>query len=385
MTGAGRNRPRESSLTLGWRLWRVNWLVALLTTAIAMIGAVALYSVAGGSSAPWAERHLLRFFLCLALMLAIALSPQRLWLGAAYPFYLLALGLLALVPLAGVHAMGARRWLGAGGVMFQPAEIMKVALVLALARYYQWLPHERRSSPLAVAAPLLAIGAPVALTLQQPDLGTAVLFAICGLAVMALAGVSLLYFAAGAGGAFAAAPLLWSSLHDYQRRRLEIFLDPDKEPLGAGYHVTQSKIALGSGGLEGKGFMAGTQSQLDFLPEKHTDFIFTMIAEEWGFAGALLLLALFAALIAIVMLMSLRARSPFARLVIAGTAAVLSIYVVINVGMVSGLVPVVGVPLPLVSYGGSSMLTLMASLGLAMSCDVHREESIRREDVGPFW
>lgn len=375
----------EPQLSLAARLWRVNWLVVLLTAMIAGVGTLGLYSVAGGSLEPWAERHAARFVLALAAMLSVAVVPQRFWLGAAYPVYFAALGLLALVPLVGTEAMGARRWLGIGWAVLQPSEIMKVALILALARYFQWLPHAARSRPLALLPPLLAIAAPVALTVKQPDLGTAILFAVSGLAVMFLAGVGYLYFLGGLAAALFVAPFAWRGLHDYQRRRLEIFLDPEKDPLGAGYHITQSKIALGSGGLEGKGFMAGTQSQLDFLPEKHTDFIFTTLGEEWGFIGAIALLAMFATLITLVLAMGLRAHSPFARLLIGGTAASLTTYVVINVAMVTGLLPVVGVPLPLVSYGGSSMIGVMTGLGLAMSAHAHRRERIRRDDVGMFW
>jgi rod shape determining protein RodA len=225
---------------------------------------------------------------------------------------------------------------------------------------------------------------PVVLTLRQPDLGSGLILAAMGLGMMFLAGVSVLYFAAGAAGLWALAPVAWSQLHDYQRRRIEIFLDPDKDPLGAGYHITQSKIALGAGGVTGKGYMLGTQSQLDFLPEKHTDFIFTMFAEEWGVFGAIALLALYAVLLALLVVMVLRARTWFARLIIAGTAVMLFLYVAINVAMVTGLVPVVGVPLPFISYGGTHMATLMACIGLGMSADVHRREALRTRRSVPL-
>jgi rod shape determining protein RodA len=224
---------------------------------------------------------------------------------------------------------------------------------------------------------------PVFFVLRQPDLGTAALFAGLGLALMFLAGVSSLYFIAGGIGLGAALPLVWANLHDYQRRRVEIFLDPDKDPLGSGYHITQSKIALGSGGFSGKGFMQGTQSQLDFLPEKQTDFIFTMFSEEWGFAGAFGLLVLYALLLSLLMAMALRAKQPFSRLLIAGSAVTMFLYIFINVAMVTGLVPVVGVPLPFVSYGGTALTTLMVGLGLAMSADVHRDEALLN-GLGPF-
>ena len=367
------------------KLMRVYWPVLLVAAALAAIGTAALYSVAGGSFQPWAERHAMRFLVAVAVVLAIAMVRTEGWVKASYPAYMLALVLLVLVPLVGTEALGARRWIGFGAVSFQPSEFMKLALVLALARYYQWLPVEKVSQPKWVALPLLLIAIPVLLTARQPDLGTAVLFAVVGLSLMFLAGVSTLYFLGGILGAAASTPLIWSNLHDYQRRRVEIFLDPEKDPLGAGYHITQSKIALGAGGVSGKGFMLGTQSQLDFVPEKHTDFIATIIGEEWGFAGLLLLVALFAVLFSMMLTMAWRCRNRFGRLLIAGSALTFFVYVFINLAMITGLVPVVGVPLPLVSYGGTSMMTLMVGLGLAMSGYVHRDEVIRRDEIGMIW
>ena len=367
------------------KLMRVYWPVLLVAAALAAIGTAALYSVAGGSFQPWAERHAMRFLVAVAVVLAIAMVRTEVWVKASYPAYMLALVLLVLVPLVGTEALGARRWIGFGAVSFQPSEFMKLALVLALARYYQWLPVEKVSQPKWVALPLLLIAIPVLLTARQPDLGTAVLFAVVGLSLMFLAGVSTLYFLGGILGAAASTPLIWSNLHDYQRRRVEIFLDPEKDPLGAGYHITQSKIALGAGGVSGKGFMLGTQSQLDFVPEKHTDFIATIIGEEWGFAGLLLLVALFAVLFSMMLTMAWRCRNRFGRLLIAGSALTFFVYVFINLAMITGLVPVVGVPLPLVSYGGTSMMTLMVGLGLAMSGYVHRDEVIRRDEIGMIW
>jgi rod shape determining protein RodA len=368
--------------TLAEKLWRVPWPVILLVAAIGGVGIAALYSVAGGSFEPWAERHALRLALGIALLLALAVVPLRLWLSVAYPAYAAALALLILVPLVGSSQMGARRWLSFAGASFQPAEVMKIALVLALARYYQWLPPERVSRPNWVAVPLLLILVPAALVMKQPDLGTAVLLAATGLGLMLLAGVHLLYFASGGAAIAALLPLIWVNLYDYQRKRVLTFLDPDRDPLGAGYHILQSKIALGSGGLNGKGFMAGTQSQLNFLPEKHTDFIFTTFAEEMGFAGSATLLLLYAMLITALLITSLGVRNTFSRLLAAGAAVLFGLHVMINIAMVTGLVPVVGVPLPLVSYGGTSMTTLLIAIGLAMCAHVHRGEHLRREDLG---
>ena len=371
-----RSTPGDSSTwsrapSLARKVLHVDWVLLAVLGLLAAIGTATLYSVAGGSFEPWAERHALRFLLGAGLVVGMGLVAPRVWINLAYPFYAVALLLLLLVPLVGSEALGARRWLTLGGFSFQPSELMKVALVAALARYYHALPETHLSRPLWLAIPLAAIAAPVALTVQQPDLGSAVLFAIIGLSLLFLAGVSWLVFVAGAVGTLAALPYVLDNLHAYQRRRIEVFLDPDKDPLGAGYHISQSKIALGSGGLEGKGFMSGTQSRLDFLPEKHTDFAFTMFGEEWGFVGSIGLLAIYVLALALALAMALRVHGTFARLTAAGFAATLATYVLINIAMVTGLVPVVGVPLPLVSYGGTAMTSLMASLGLAMSSHVH--------------
>ncbi len=358
-------------LSIGQKLWRVPWTLLLLVVLVAAAGAATLYSVAGGSLEPWASRHAARFLMGLGLALAIAVVPLETWLRLAYPAYAVALALLLIVPFVGTEVLGARRWLTLGSISLQPSELMKVALVAALARYYHDLSPARISHPLQVALPLAMIAVPVVLTLRQPDLGTATLFAAVGLGLMMLAGVSVLYALAGSVAAIATAPAIWSSLHAYQRRRIEIFLDPEKDPLGAGYHIAQSKIALGSGGVSGRGFIQGTQSQLDFVPEKHTDFIFTMFAEEWGFVGAIALIAVFAIIVIKLLIMARACGSVFGRLLIAGSALSLFVYAFINTAMVTGLVPVVGVPLPLFSYGGTAMITMLAGLGLAMSARVH--------------
>lgn len=364
-------------LTLAAKFWRVNWIVVLMVALISSIGVVALYSAAGGSAAPWAERHALRAALGIATIVVLALVPLPVWLRLAYPTYFVALVLLMAVPFVGATQMGARRWINIGALSVQPSEVMKIALLLSLARYYHSLAADRVSELRHLLPPLAMIAIPMLLVLRQPDLGTAVLFAVLGVAIMFLAGVRPVYFAGAAIAVSAAAPLVWLRLHDYQKKRIFTFLDPGADPLGAGYHIIQAKIALGSGGLSGKGFLAGTQSKLDFLPEKQTDFIFTSFAEETGFIGAALLLAAYAVLIFLLLSMALRAKSLFARLVGAGVALTLSLYVIINVGMTTGLVPVVGVPLPLVSYGGTAMTSMMVAIGLAMSAFVHRDDTLR--------
>ncbi|MGI9478910.1 MAG: rod shape-determining protein RodA [Hyphomicrobiaceae bacterium] len=371
-------------LTIGQKLMRVHWLSLLVMAVIVSIGLASLYSIAEGSFSPWAERHVLRFLAGVGFVLLMAVLPREVWLALAYPGYLVALLMLVAVLFIGSEAGGAKRWLTIAGVTFQPSEFMKIGLIAALARYYQWC-GPRMSHPLMLIAPLCLIAAPVGLMVLQPDLGTAVLLVALGIGLMFLAGVNLFYFL-GCGALIAALmPVVWSNLHDYQRKRIEVFLNPEGDPLGAGYHIAQSKIALGSGGVTGRGFMQGTQSQLDFLPEKRTDFIFTMFAEEWGFVGSIVLIALFGLLIFMLLSMALRCANPFARLIIAGTSGMIFIYMFINVAMVSGLVPVVGVPLPLVSYGGTSMMTIMIAMGLSMCVYVHRGQGLRTGRLGMLY
>lgn len=378
----GFERPQ---LLLKKKLLLLNWPFVLLMTAITMVGVAALYSVAGGALDPWASRHVARYCLGLGLVFAVVVIDIRWWLRAAYPLYLVALLLLAAVMFFGVESGGARRWLGWEEYSFQPSELMKIALVLAIARYYQWLPPKQVSWPWAVLPPLVMIGIPVLFALEQPDLGTAALFGIVGCGLLFLAGVSWLYFLGGLAGVIAALPHVWAKLHDYQQERILTFIDPERDPSGSGYHILQSKIAIGSGGFAGKGFMQGTQAQLHFLPEKHTDFVFTMFSEEMGFIGAAFLLALYLLALIFITYMALRCRSTFPRLVAAGMGLCLFVYVFINVAMVTGLVPVVGVPLPLVSYGGTSMLTMMVGLGFVLNAHVNRDVRLRREEIGPFW
>ena len=378
------NRLNRQVPSFSEKLLSLNWTFLLLISALAMVGAAALYSVAGGSLTPWAETHIVRYCLGLAILFGVALVDIRFWIRTAYPIYLIALALLVAVPFLGVENGGAKRWLDVAGLSFQPAEFMKVGLILAMARYYQWLPPKYMSNPIALVLPVAMVLAPTALVVLQPDLGTAVLFAVLGVGLLFLAGASWIYFVVGLFCVLGTVPFIWNALHDYQKTRILTFVDPDKDPLGAGYHILQSKIALGSGGITGKGFMQGTQSQLNFLPEKHTDFIFTMFAEEMGFLGAIALLVLYLLVLLAITYMALRCQNQFGRLIAAGVGVTLFVYVFINVAMVMGLVPVVGIPLPLVSYGGTSMLTLMFGLGLVLNAHVHRKTRFRRHEVGFF-
>jgi rod shape determining protein RodA len=361
------------------KMFFLNWALVVLLVAVAGVGFLMLYSVAGGDLGRWAEPQMKRFAMGLAVMLVIAFVPIWFWRNMAGVAYGVALVLLVLVPFVGAVGMGAQRWIDLGFMRLQPSELVKITLVMMLAAYYDWLDVHRASRPLWVLVPVVLILLPALLVLAQPDLGTALLIVGGGGVVMFAAGVHWLYFAAViAGGAglvglvFASRGTEWQLLKDYQFRRIDTFLNPDLDPLGAGYHISQAKIALGSGGWTGKGFMQGTQSRLNFLPEKHTDFIFTSLAEEFGFVGAFSLLVLYALVIAFCVVSALNTKDRFSQLLIVGVAATFFFYLAVNMAMVMGLAPVVGVPLPLVSYGGSAMLVLMAAFGLVQSAHVHR-------------
>lgn len=365
-------------LSLGAKLWQVDWLLVLLSVLLSCIGFMMLYSAADGRFEPWAGRQMIRFAVGAVIMLGVAMIDIRTLLRYAYVIYSVVLALLIAVDVAGVMGMGARRWLDLGPLSLQPSELMKVALLLAIARYFHYRDEADVNKLLMLLPPILLILVPVGLVLQQPDLGTAAMIAASGTTMLILAGVALWKFAlAGIAGA-SLVPIAWNMLHDYQRRRVLTFLDPDQDPLGAGYHITQSKIALGSGGLFGRGFLNGTQSQLDFLPEKQTDFVFTMMAEEFGMMGCLFVLALFALAITLCFAIGLRSQNHFGRLLAIGMGCTLFFYVFINAGMVMGILPVVGVPLPLISYGGTAMLTVQLGLGLVLSVAVYRDVWISR-------
>jgi rod shape determining protein RodA len=371
-------RLKTVELSLLDKLRLLNWPFVTVVALVATVGYGMLYSAAGGDHEPWAWRHGVRFGVGLVVMLGVALTDVRLWLRWAYVIYAGALLALIAVEIMGHTSMGAQRWINLGLFQLQPSEVMKIALVLALARYFHGAYLEDVARPTQLLLPVSMVLAPAALVLKQPDLGTAVMLLAGGGALLFLAGVRWWKFALVIGGALGAMPILWQQLHDYQKQRVMTFLHPERDPLGAGYHIIQSKIALGSGGIWGKGFLEGTQSQLSFLPEKQTDFVFTMLAEEAGLIGALGLLCLFLILVAYGFAFALRARSQFGRLLAMGVTVTVFLYVVINIAMVTGLIPVVGVPLPLISYGGTAMMTVLTGFGLMLSVDVHREVAIPR-------
>ena len=373
-----RDRQDSNAMTPSQRFWQLNWILILLICAIASIGFAMLYSAGNGSYTPWAERQMVRFAVGMGLMLAIALTDIRFWLRYAYAFYAIALILLIAVEFAGTAGMGAQRWISLNFFNLQPSELMKIALVLSLARYFHRLSLEDVTRPTRLLFPILLVAAPTALVLRQPDLGTSLLLLIGGAAIFFLAGVRIWKFILIALIGLASIPVGWSMLHNYQKNRIMTFLSPESDPLGSGYHILQSKIALGSGGVFGNGFLQGTQSHLRFLPEMQTDFIFTMYAEEFGLVGSLFLIALYAAIMIYGFAIAMRSRSHFGRLVAMGIITTFFLYIFMNIAMVMGLIPVVGVPLPLISYGGTAMMTVLIGFGLLMNVYIHRDMRISR-------
>jgi rod shape determining protein RodA len=357
----------------------LNWPLVALLIAVACYGFVMLYSIAGGNMSPWAEPQMKRFAFGLGVMFVVAFIPLWFWRSIAGLGYVVAVLLLLGVEFFGSVGMGAKRWLEVGPLRLQPSELAKITTVMALAAYYDWLDLKKVSHPVWVALAAVIALLPAFLVLRQPDLGTALLVALGGGVVIFAAGVHWGYFAALIGSGIALVTTVmtsrgtdWQLLKDYQFRRIDAFLDPSLDPLGAGYHINQSMIALGSGGWSGRGFMEGTQARLNFLPEKHTDFIFTTLAEEFGFVGASSLLLLYLMLIGVCLLTALHTTNRFAALMVMGIVGTFFLYFAVNMAMVMGLAPVVGVPLPLVSYGGSAMVVIMVGFGLVQSAHIHR-------------
>ena len=361
------------------KIFAYHWALTLLIIAASTIGFLMLFSVADGDINRWARPQMIRFSFALALMTIMAFIPISVYRGASFFAYLFALALLVAVEYFGDVGKGSQRWIDLGFMRLQPSEVMKIALVMVLALYYSWLDTKRVSKPLWVLPPLILTVIPMFLVLRQPDLGTAMLLFAGAAVMMFVAGVSWWYFVSGAavvGGlvfsVFYSQGKSWQLLKDYQYKRIATFLDPSQDPLGAGYHITQSKIALGSGGMSGRGYMQGTQSRLNFLPEKHTDFIFTTLAEEFGFVGGITLLFIYFLIVTFCVASALSNTNRFGALVTLGVSATFFFYFAVNMSMVMGLAPVVGVPLPLVSYGGSAMVVLMVGFGLVQSAHIHK-------------
>jgi len=372
---------RQGTLHLADKLPQINWLLVLLLAAISSVGFAMLYSASNGNIDPWASRQMVRFAIGVILMIAVALTDIRYILRYAYVIYATALVLLLATEVAGEIGMGAQRWIDVGFFQIQPSEIMKVALVLALARYFHGLTPEEIRRPTVLVLPLFLVLVPAGLVLRQPDLGTALILVLVGALMCFLGGVRMWKFALAFAAGVGAIPVAWQFLRDYQKRRVLTFLDPESDPLGSGYHILQSKIALGSGGLFGKGFLEGSQSHLNFLPEKQTDFIFTMLAEEFGMVGGMLVLGLYTLVLVYGLSIALRCRHQFGRLLAMGITSSFFMSMFINVAMVMGVIPVVGAPLPLVSYGGSAMMTILIGFGLVMSAHVHRDIRIPRRST----
>lgn len=368
----------EKGQSLWTRLHNVNWGLLAVIFALAGIGVACLYSAAGGDFSQWASKHVMRFGLGLIALFVVALIDIRWWYKLTWLIYFGGLALLVVVEVMGQVGMGAQRWINLGFMNLQPSELMKLAVVMALARYFHTATLDDMKSIKFLIIPVIIVFAPVGLVLLQPDLGTSLMIVGAGGAMFFMAGAPIWMFMTIFALIAVSIPIAWQFLHSYQKQRVLTFLDPESDPLGAGYHITQSKIALGSGGIQGKGFMEGTQSHLNFLPEKQTDFIFTLWAEEWGLAGGLFLLALMGIVFLYGILIAMKCRHNFGRYLALGLSVNFSLYVFINISMVMGLIPVVGAPLPLISYGGTAMLAAMIGFGLMMSCNIFRDSKVRR-------
>lgn len=363
-------------LSLREKFFRISPIYLMLITAVASVGFIALYSAAGGHLEPWAFKHAVRFAVGLCGLLVVALIDFRYWHRFAWWIYAACFILLVIVDIKGHIGMGAQRWINLGFIQLQPSEMMKVAVIIALARYFSSLPPEDVSRPVHLLVALGVVFLPTGLVMIQPDLGTSLMIVFAAGAMFFLAGVSYWFFGLALSAVAAIVPIGWHFMHDYQKKRVLTFMDPEADPLGSGYHIMQSKIALGSGGFHGKGFLNGSQAYLNFLPEKQTDFIFTLLMEEWGFVGGIFLLCLLALVIAYGFGMALSSGSPFGRLLATGITVNFALYAIINIAMVMGLLPVVGIPLPMISNGGTVMLSVLFGFGLIMSVHVHRESRL---------
>ena len=363
----------------GNKLFEVNWFLPVIVAIIGLIGVAMIYSATGGEWGRGAAKHLIRLGAGLLIMMGIAMTNIRFWLAIAYPAYLGSLVLLIGVEFFGVTVNGSQRWLDLGITRLQPSEIVKLTMVLALARWYHDLPYWRVSKPVGIFGAVAIIGIPVAFILKQPDLGTALLLAATGMVVIFLAGVNLRVMMIAAVSAAIAIPLFFIfGLKDYQRARILTFLDPERDPTGASYHIIQSKIALGSGGVTGKGFQQGTQASLNYVPENRTDFIFTVIGEEFGLVGGLGTIGMYIIALALCFWLASQCKPVFSRILILGITTTFALYVFINLAMIMGLAPVVGVSLPLISYGGTVMLTVLAGFGIILSAHLHHDVELPR-------
>ncbi len=355
------------------RFIRLNWLILFLLTILTAIGVATLYSASGGNMDPWARNHMVRFGFALFITVLIGMVNIKYWFKLSYTVYFLSVLLLFSVEYVGVEIAGAKRWIDFGISYIQPSEVMKISLILAISKYLSECGDVRLHWVKSLLIPLLLIFIPLILVLKQPDLGTGLLLLFSGISVIFVAGISYWFISGGILSFLISLPFIWSFLHDYQKERVLTFLNPERDPLGSGYHIIQSKIAIGSGGFLGKGFLNGSQSQLDFIPEIHTDFIFAIFSEEFGLFGSLLVLFIFSLIITYCIYISYKVKDHFSRLLVFVLSVTIILYVFSNIAMVIGIIPVVGVPLPLISYGGTAMVTVMTAIGLVMSANFYTD------------
>jgi len=367
---------KRNNLSFAEKLRSLDFMLIFLILLLGIISVLAMYSSERGVFSYYSYNHLYRFSIFFGLFIIISFFKIQIWYRSSYIFYFIALILLLIVDSFGIVASGSKRWINLIFINLQPSELMKIFLILFLARYYSKIPIHNVSSLKYILIPFISFLIPVFLVINQPDLGTAVLIAVSGIIVIWLAGFRMKYFIYSTFAFICLMPVGISLLKPYQKARILTFLDPERDPLGAGYQIIQSKIAVGSGGIFGKGFLKGSQSYLDYLPEKHTDFIFTLYSEEFGFIGSLILLIIYALIVYRITKIGYNAKNNFARLFCFGFASAFSVYVIVNMAMVLGLLPIVGAPLPIMSYGGSSMLSVMIGLGIVMSCHIHNEDNV---------
>ena len=370
---------KNQPLSLKEKFFNINFSYVMFISVLAFIGVMMLYSAANGRWEPWALNHLVRFGIGFGLMIFLAMVDVRFFMRYAYIFYAITLLLLVVVQIFGHTGMGAQRWINLGIIKIQPSELMKISLVLALARYFHTSSLANIESLKGLFVPLVMVFVPAGFILLQPDLGTTLMLVMTTGAILFIVGVQIWKFVVLIVGGIAVMPVAWHFLHDYQRQRILTLFDPERDPLGTGYHIIQSKIALGSGGVFGKGFLNGTQSHLNFLPEKHTDFIFTMLSEEFGLIGAVLVIVINMLILAYTYSFAMKSSNYFGKVVAVGLGMNFFLYVFVNTAMVLGLIPVVGAPLPLISYGGTVMISVMASFGIILSVNINRNVSLGKD------
>ena len=351
---------------------RINWLIIFCLLFLGLIGVISLYSAAGGSWDPWAQNHFIRLIFGCILLFSIALTPTYLFKKMSVPAFFL--GLLTLIWVKFFGSGDVPRWITVGGINFQPSEFMKLGLILILARYFEYLPTIRIGNLFPYIIPLFLILIPGFLVISQPDLGTGLTIILLGLAILFFVGISIKFVIICSVLLVSSVPIIWQQLYEYQKNRILVFLNPEIDKLGSGYQIIQSKIAIGSGGVFGKGYLLGSQSKLNYLPEKHTDFIFTLISEEFGFLGSMSIVFIFCLLISLILRISYKSSSIFSKILAFGVAFLIFLYLSLNIGMVCGLLPVVGAPLPLISYGGTSLLTILIAAGLVLSINIHEKK-----------